>query len=159
MVKRRKCLYAVFAIVILSVILWFLFPRSFVQTTSEVRSIAIQVVDESFEHENKTYVYNDDAPEFNAIFEVLNKYSYHWTLQTIPCLSPNSTHIEGNKAGYWLNISFYSETDRYGECIDLTSGGTGEIIFNSTVYRIGYLGNKAALQMMDDVVKIIEQEN
>ena len=159
MVKRRKLLYAVFAIVILGVILCFLFPRSFAKTTSEVRSIAIHVVEENFEHENKTYVYNDDAPEFNAIFNVLNKYSYHWTLQTIPCFFQNSAHIESNEAGYWLNIYFYSEPDRYGECIDLISGGTGEIIFDSTVYRIGYLGNRAALRMMDDIVNIIEQQN
>lgn len=150
--RKKRLIGSIIAILILSTCAFFLWPRSFANVSPEVKSISVVLVEES---DATTYVYNAQDSEFSAIMDTLDRYSYHMSLRTISSYFKNGASMEGNKAGYWLNIYLYTEPNRYGECYGITSGGTGEIVVDDAVYRIGYLGNSTALKMMDEVCQIV----
>lgn len=155
MSKKKRIVASIIAILILSMCVLFLWPRSFEDVSQEVKSIAVVVVEESFDHDNMTYVYNEQDLEFSAIMETLGRYSYHMSPKTISSYFSEGAHLEGNEAGYWLHIYLYTEPDRCGECYGVISGGSGDIAVKDAVYRIGYFGNSTALKMMDEVCQIV----
>lgn len=155
MSKKKRIIASIIAICIFSMSVLLLWPRSFADVSQKVESIAVVVVEESFDHDNMTYVYNKQQSEFDAIMETLNRYSYHMSLQTIPSCFLGGAHLEGNEAGYWLHIYLYTEPDRCGECYGIISGGTGDVAVKDAIYRIGYFGNSTALKMMDEVCQIV----
>lgn len=153
--KKKRIIGATIVIIILILCVLFLWPRSFADVSRAVESIAVVVVEESFDHDNATYIYDKKDSEFKEIMKILNQYSYHLSLRTISNYLSDNVSLGGNKAGYWLNIYLYTEPDRQGECYDILSGGTGDIIVNNGVYRIGYWGNDTALNMMDEVCQTV----
>ena len=62
------------------------------------------------------------------------------------------------QAGYWLDIYMYTEPDGYGDCYSILSGGTGELIFNVGVYRMGYWGNKTHLNFMGEICQALTSD-
>ena len=110
----------------------------------------------SVTNEQTTYTFNVGDPEFHEIMEVLKRYSYHISIGTISNRIKNTAHIEDNHAGYWLNIYMYTEPNRYGELYSISSGGTGEFIFDHGVYRMGYWGNKIHLKFMEEICQVVD---
>lgn len=90
--------------------------------------------------------------------DVLDRYPYHISLGTISNRIKDTAHIEDNKAGYWLDIYMYTEPDGYGDCYSILSGGTGELIFNVGVYRMGYWGNKTHLNFMGEICQALTSD-
>lgn len=154
--KKRKILSAVLILITLSVVLTFLWPRSFLSSIdAEIKSVSVVIIENTLEHEQTEHTFNVDDPEFHEIMDVLNRYSYHISMGTISNRIKDTAHIEDNKAGYWLDIYMYTEPDRYGDLYSIISGGTGELIFNDGVYRMGYWGNKTHLKFMNEICQVV----
>jgi hypothetical protein len=107
-------------------------------------------VDENGRLENTTsnYIIKPDSDEFIQLRNILNKYSYHRSFRSFF----NDTSMTGNDAGYWFHIYQIGT-----EVKTIITGGTGEVIINDRVYRIGYWSNKKALSMMDEIHNLLEQ--
>lgn len=157
MFEKKRILKTVLILILLSTLLMFLWPRSFLSNiAAEIKSIQIVVIETNFEHNQATHTFNIGTPEFDAIMEVLDSYSYHTSIGTISNHIRKTAHIEGNDARYWLNIYLYTEPDCYGDCYSILSGGTGEIIFDYGVYRMGYWGNKTHLEFMTEICQVVD---
>ena len=157
MFKKKYFWRWIVGIIILCVILLFLWPRSLLNNIdSEIQSMSVVVV-EGYGHDTATYKYNIDDLSFDAIMDILNQYSCHTSLNTISKRLEKRVELEGNLAGYWLNIYLYTEPDCYGECYQIISGGTGEVIIDDGVYHMGYWGNKVALKFMNEICQVVNQ--
>ena len=156
MYQKKKIFNMIFALIVLSILLAFLRPRSFLRSIdNEIKSMSVVIIENSLEHEQTEYTFNVNDPEFHEIMNVLDRYPYHISLGTISNRIKDTAHIEDNKAGYWLDIDMYTELDRSGDLYSIISGGTGELIFNGEVYRMGYLGNKTHLNFMSEVCQTV----
>ena len=153
-IKKKVVICIACVVAILAIFLW---PHSLLGGTKDnVKSISIVTVKDNFEHTEDTYRFNAGDEKFDDIMSALNQYTYHFSLNTIIKGVKNETSLESNKAGYWLNIYLYSEPDCFGECYQIISGGTGEIIVDDGVYRIGYWGNEKNLDFMTDICTVVE---
>ena len=123
---------------------------------TEVKSISVVIVRDGFEHTEDTYRLNEGEPMFDQIMSIIDRYSYHYSLNTIIKSVKNSVSLKGNDAGYWLNIYLYTEPNCYGDCYQIISGGTGEVIVDDGVYRIGYISNKKQLEFMSNICNIVQ---
>ena len=156
MYQKKKIFNMIFALIVLSILLAFLRPRSFLKSIdTEIKSMSVVIIENSLEHEQTEYTFNVNDPEFHEIMDVLDRYPYHISLGTISNRIQDTAHIEDNKAGYWLDIDMYTELDRSGDLYSIISGGTGELIFNGEVYRMGYLGNKTNLNFMSEICRTV----
>lgn len=78
MFEKKRILKTVLILILLSTLLMFLWPRSFLSNiAAEIKSIQIVVIETNFEHNQATHTFNIGTPEFDAIMEVLDSYSYH----------------------------------------------------------------------------------
>lgn len=156
MFQKKKIFNVIFVFILASILLVFLWPRSFLRSLdNEIKSISLVIIENTLEHEQTEYTSNVGDPEFHEIMEVLKRYSYHISTGTISNRFKNTAHIEDNHAGYWLDIYMYTEPDCYGDCYSIISGGTGELIFNGEVYRMGYWGNKTHLNFMSEICQTV----
>lgn len=156
MVKSKRIFSAILFLILLFTLLISLWPRSLLGSMdTEIKSMSVAIIEESFEHEQDTYTFDAGDPEFDKLTEVFGRYYYHMSMGTVANYIKQNTHLEGNDAGYWLNIYLYTEPDCQGDCYQIISGGTGEVIINSGVYRMGYWGNRTALKFMDEVCQFI----
>lgn len=157
MFQKKRILSAVLMLVLISTLLIFLWPRSFLGSIDEeIKSVSVVIIENTLEHEQTTYMFNIGDPEFHEIMEVLKRYSYHISTGTISNRIKNTAHIEDNHAGYWLDIYMYTEPNHYGELYSISSGGTGELIFDHGVYRMGYWGNKIHLKFMEEICQVVD---
>lgn len=157
MFQKKRILSAVLILILISTLLIFLRPRSFLgNIDAEVKSVSVVIIEDNLEHNQEAYTFNVGDPEFDGIMEVLDRYSYHISMGTISSCIKKTAHIEGNDAGYWLNIYLYTEPDCYGDCYSILSGGTRELIFDYGVYRMGYWGNKTHLKFMAEICQVVE---
>lgn len=126
-------------------------PLSFPELSfEEVDNLTIKKVDLLFENgtpsmDSTTYSFAESSPEAEAVGEILDRYSYRRSLRTI---FPN-TDLDGNDAGYWLHI--------WGETLYVTTGGTGEIVVNDHVYRMGLFGNRKLLAFMEEIAAVLAE--
>ena len=154
--KKKRFWGLMVGIVTAFTILLSLWPRSFLSSIdAEIKSVPVIIIENTLEHEQTKYTFNVGDPEFQEILDVLNRYSYHISMGTISNHIKDTAHIEDNKAGYWVNIDMYTEPDCYGDLYSITSGGTGEIIFDYGVYRMGYFGNKTQLKFMSEICQVV----
>lgn len=157
MFRKKRILRAVLFLILLATLLVFLWPCSFLSNIdAEIRSVSVLVIENTLEHEQTAYTFNVGDPAFDEIMEVLDRSSYHVSMGTISSCIKKTAHIEGNDAGYWLNIYLYTEPDRSGDCYSILSGGTGEVIFDYGVYRMGYWGNKTHLKFMSEICQAVD---
>ena len=154
---KKRIVCAVLILILLSMVFMFLRPRSFLKSIdTEIKSMSVVIIENSLEHEQTEYTFNVNDPEFHEIMDVLDRYSYHISLGTISNRIKDTAHIEDNKVGYWLDIYMYTEPDGYGDCYSILSGGTGEVIFDYGVYRMGYWGNKIHLKFMEEICQVVD---
>lgn len=84
--------------------------------------------------------------------DILSRYTYHRSFRTLT----KANNMEGNHAGFWLHVYLDHGDDR----VDFTCGGTGEILIDGLVWRVGYWGDRASLPMMAELAAVLEkQEN
>ena len=156
--KKRFCGMLLGGIIFLLMVL-FLWPRSLLHgVDEEVKSVSVVVVENNLEHNQEVHTFNVGDPEFDEIMEVLERYPYHISMGTISSQIKKTNHIEGNDTQYWLDIYMYTEPDRCGDCYSIISGGTGELIFDCGVYRMGYWGNKTHLKFMSEICQVVVSE-
>ena len=95
--------------------------------------------------DSTTYSFAEGSPDAESVGEILQRYSYHRCLRTF---FPN-TDLEGNDAGYWLHI--------WGENLYISTGGTGEIVVNDHVYRMGLLGNLKNQAFLEEIAAMLAE--
>lgn len=134
----------------LALVLYFR-PLSFPELSFEdVDNLSIKKVDLLIENgkpsmDSTTYSFAESSPEAEAVGEILKQYSYRRSLRRI---FPN-TDLEGNDAGFFLHI--------WGENLYISTGGTGEIVVNDHVYRMGLLGNRKLLAFMEEIAAVLAE--
>lgn len=159
MFQKKKIFNMIFIVILLSILLVFLWPRSFLSNIdAEIKSVSVVIIENTLEHKQTEYSFHVGDSEFHEIMDVLNSYPYHISVGTISNRIKDTAHIEDNKAGYWLHIYMYTEPERHGDLYSISSGGTGELIFDYGVYRMGYWGNKTHLKFMNEICQIVTSE-
>lgn len=151
----KKILFYIGTVVLFIGIVAFFWPRSLADMNHQPKSVRIEIIESDALHSRMTIEIPAESPELDEIIDLLDQYSYHYSLRTIPSLLDNGPSMEGNDAGFWLNIYLYSEPNYMGECFSITSGGTREIIWGDAVWGIGYWGNSRNLQLMDDFYELL----
>jgi hypothetical protein len=97
------------------------------------------------------YTFQLGSDEYIQIRRILDKYSFHRSFRSFF----NDTSMSGkNGADFNLQIYFVDEGSLSKS---INTFGTGEILVNDRVYRIGYWGNKKALEMMNDIRGVLEK--
>jgi hypothetical protein len=147
-VKKKIILTLLCAVVIVFglIMLW---PLPFSNGITNDTELWIQLIDIDVENglPNNTvsnYRIQSDSEEYILILQILGKYSFHRSFRTFF----SDTSINGNNAGFWLHL--------YSGEKQMISGGTGEVIINNRVYRIGWFGNKKALSLMNNLRSILD---
>ncbi len=145
---KKKIVICVLILVIVVIGMVSLWPLSFSGIIADDADLIVvrtdaEIEDDAPKHTVTNYQFQPDTTEFAQIKQILNNYSFHRSLRTFF----DDASIDGNDARYWLHI--YSGEN------NITCGGTGEIIVNSHVYRIGYWGNKTALSMMEEISDLL----
>ena len=131
---------------------YMLWPHSFSDLQPECDSITIIITTDNAEDLSYTTTketYSADSPEFAQIMDILSRYTYHRSFRTLA----DAHWMEGNHAGYWLDVYLDHGNDR----VDFTCGGTGEILID-IVWRVGYWGDRASLAMMDELAAVLEKQ-
>ena len=140
----------IFAVATLALLLYFR-PLPFPELSFEdADNLNIHKVDLLFENgrpsmDSTTYSFAEGSPEADAIGEILERYSYRRSLRSLIRV----TDLEGNDAGFFLHLwcgDFY-----------FSSGGTGEITVNDHVYRMGLLGNRKNLALMEEIAAVLAE--
>lgn len=130
---------------------YMLWPHSFADLQPACDSITILRTDTAEDYSLTTTkeTYSADSPELAQIIDILSRYTYHRSFRTLA--GANGT--EGNHAGYWLGVYL----DHGGDRVDFTCGGTGEILIDGLVWRVGYWGDRTSLAMMQELSDMLEQ--
>ena len=153
MVKKlslRRIIPSVAAILLLVGVCYMLWPHSFADLQPECDSITILRTDtaEDYSLTQTRDIYSADSAEFNQIMDILSRYTYHRSFRTLT----KANNVGGNHAGYWLNVYLDYGDDR----VDFTCGGTGEMLIDGLVWRVGYWGDRAELAMMAELAAVLE---
>lgn len=94
---------------------------------------------------NSLYSISEGSPEAEAIEDILERYSYHRCFRTI---FPN-TDLIGMDAGFTIFL--------WGGNLSFNSSGTGEIVVNDQVYRMGLLGNLKNQAFMEELATVLAE--
>lgn len=78
--------------------------------------------------------------------DILSHYTYHRSFRTLT----KANNVGGNHAGFWLHVYLDHGKDR----VDFTCGGTGEILINGLVWRVGYRGDAASFDLMAELAAV-----
>ena len=144
---RQKIIWSAFITTAILLCLIFLWPMSFTDAIASDTELWVQITDVTIEnslpnHTVVDFVFQHDSDEYVQIMQILDRYSFRRSLRTF--FSDNS--ITGNNVGFWLHI--------FSDDKNMTSGGTGEVIVNSRVYRI-YGGITTNIEMMNEIRNVL----
>ena len=81
---KKRIIIGILLVAILAGSIFFLWPRSFADVPQEVRSVVVTFIENTLEHEMVSFEFNAQDPEFAAIMETLDQYSYHMSLGRYP---------------------------------------------------------------------------
>ena len=148
----RCVAFALVLLALLAGVCYMLWPYSFADLQPECDSITLIRTDtaEDCSLTQTREIYSADSPEFAQIMDILSRYTYHRSFRTLT----KANNVGGNHAGYWLNVYLDHGDDRE----DFTCGGTGEILIDGIVWRVGYWGDHAELAMMDELAAVLEKQ-
>lgn len=93
--------------------------------------------------------YSSGSAKFGQIMDILSRHTYHRSFRTLS----GANNMEGNHAGYWIFVYLDYGDDR----VAFTCGGTGEIAIDNSVWRVGYLGDQASLDLMQEISAVLEK--
>ena len=150
----RRLSFLLVLLALLAGVCSMLWPHSFADLQPECDSITLIRTDtaEDYSLTQTREIYSADSPEFAQIMDILSRYTYHRSFRTLT----KANNMEGNHAGFWLHVYL----DHGDERVNFTCGGTGEILIDGLVWRVGYWGDRAPLPMMAELAAVLEkQEN
>lgn len=150
----RRLSFLLVLLALLAGVCSMLWPHSFADLQPECDSITLIRTDtaEDYSLTQTREIYSADSPEFAQIMDILSRYTYHRSFRTLT----KANNMEGNHAGFWLHVYLDHGDDR----VDFTCGGTGEILIDGLVWRVGYWGDRVSLPMMAELAAVLEkQEN
>ena len=130
---------------------YMLWPHRFADLQPECDSITIIRTDdaEDLSYTTTKETYSADSPAFAQIMDILSRYTYRRSFRTLA----GAHWMEGNHAGYWLDVYLDHGDGR----VDFTCGGTGEVLIDR-VWRVGYWGDRAELAMMAELAAVLEKK-
>lgn len=145
---KKKMLVLALAVAILALGAVFLWPLSFQgvfppDTELVVTHSLISIENGVPRHTTANYEFAPDSQQFAQIEQILSGYTYHRSLRSFS----SDTTVNGNDAGYWLFL--YCGKGR------ILCSGTGEIVVNDRVYRMGYWGNQKAFSLMEELSAVL----
>ena len=146
--RLLPCVLAVLLLVGLCYLLW---PHSFAALQPGCDQISLLRLDDTAGDYSPVFTketYSSDSAGFDQIMDILSRYPYHRSFRTLT--KANGT--EGNHAGFWLHVYL----DRGEDRVAFTCGGTGEILIDSLVWRVGYWGDRASLAMMAELAAVLD---
>ena len=150
----RRLAFLLVLLALLAVACYMLWPHSFADLQPKCDSITILRTgdDTGVDHASTITkrTYSADSQEFAQIMDILSRYTYHRSFRTL--MSANN--IGGNRAGFWLHVYLDHGDDR----VDFSCGGTGEILIDGLVWRVGYWGDRASLSMMAELAAVLEKQ-
>ena len=148
---KKKIIFSLLGLAVIIFGLIMLWPLSLIDAITDNAEMRIVVWDfetkenGQFDTISTDYTFQPGSDEYIQILRILEKYSFHRSFRSFF----NNTSMSGeNGANYNLQIFFIDEGSLSKSII---TGGTGEIVVNDRVYRIGYWGNKRALEMMNEI--------
>lgn len=144
--RRLLCAIAVLLLAGLCCLLW---PHSFANLQPGCDSITILRIDTAENHSLTTSkeTYSAESAESRQIVDILSRYPYHRSFRTLT----KANNTDGNHAGFWLHVYL----DRGEDRVTFTCGGTGEILIDGLVWRVGYWGDRASLAMMAELAAVL----
>ena len=148
----KKAFALMAAAALLCFALYMLRPHSFAALQPECDSITILRTDTAEDYSLTTTeeTYSADAPELAQIMDILSRYTYHRSFRTLT----GANSMDGNRAGYWLRVCLdHGEKREFFTC-----GGTGEVLIDGLVWRVGCWGNRASLAMMQELSDVLAQQ-
>ena len=150
--RAHRLLLCAIAVLLLAGLCYLLWPHSFADLQPECDQITVFRFDtaEDFSFVTTQETYPADSTEFAQIMDILARYPYHRSFRTLA----GANNTDGNHAGFWLHIYLDHGDDR----VDFTCGGTGEILIDSLVWRVGYWGDHAELAMMAELAAVLDGE-
>ena len=140
------------ALLLLAGVCYMLWPHSFADLQPECDSITIIRTDdaEDLSYTTTKETYSADSPAFAQIMDILSRYTYHRSFRTLA----GAHWMEGNHAGFWLDVYLDHGDDR----VDFTCGGTGEVLIDGLAWRVGCWGDRTSLDMMDELAAVLEKQ-
>lgn len=138
-------------IALLICVCYMLLPHSFADLQPDCDSVTVFYID-LYEDVSKYVMqetYSADSVKFGQIMDILSDYTYHRSFRTLM----GASSMEGNRAGYWIKVNLYHGND----LVDFMCGGTGEISIDGLVWRVGYFGNRASLDMMEKIAVLFKK--
>ncbi len=148
----RRLSFLLVLLALLAGICYMLWPHSFAGLQPECDSITLIRTDTAEDYSLTTTeeTYSADSPEFAQIMDILSHYTYHRSFRTLM----RANNIQNNHAGFWLQFYLDHGDDR----VDFTCGGTGEILIDGLVWRVGYWGDRASLSMMAELAAVLGKQ-
>ena len=150
-IRLIRALPAVLIFLLLVGACYMLWPHSFAGLQPDCDSVIIFRTDTAEDYSLTTTkeTYSAGSPEFAQIMDILSHYTYHRSFRTLT----KANNVGGNHAGFWLHVYLVHGDDR----VDYTCGGTGEILIDGIVWRVGYWGDRAELAMMSELAAVLEK--
>jgi len=150
MKKKLALSLLVLLIVVLSAIL--LWPLSFSNAITEGTELRLRIrdiglVDDVPNDTAEEYRFQPNSEEYIQIQQILSKYSYHRSFKTFGSMFSGIASI-GGTGGKLLNLTSNGK--------EIFLGGKGEIIVNNNMYRVGLVGNKTALALIDEILDVLK---
>ncbi|MGN0313276.1 MAG: hypothetical protein ACI4EG_00645 [Fusicatenibacter sp.] len=143
MKKKRVMSGAVLVLVCIGFLFWF-YPRKMSGIFTGAEKIMVNYSEAGMieDGEPKVFCYSavmmEGTKEYEAVCELLNRYSYHWSFRS---MIPNVS-IYGN------GISVYFTTEQGAEVGIMDSG---QIYVNGRAYRLGYFGKGDAEELLKGI--------
>ena len=148
----RLLIVLIIAVILLS-LCYLLWPHSFADLQPECDSITLYRIDTADDRVSSIVTqetYSSDSTEFRQIMDVLSRYTYHRSFRTLT----GANGMRGNHAGFWL----WGYLDHGNDRVNFICGGTGEISINGLVWRVGYWGDTASLNLMAELATVLGKE-
>ncbi|MDD4797197.1 MAG: hypothetical protein PHO66_05470 [Eubacteriales bacterium] len=145
---RRKIIFSMLTLAAVAVTALFLWPLPFsglLAGDAQLLAARTQLrgTPDTPTHSTADYRFAPDSPEAARIRQICAGYSFH----RVPRTFFGDGALRGNDAGYWLHLWTGDHS--------ISCGGTGEVLVDGRVYRIGYWGNGASLAMMREISALL----
>ena len=146
---NMKIILPAAALIVVTFLIIMSWPLSFLDVISDDVELQIAFSQPAINVESYIYDIQPGTEKFIQIRHILSQYSYHRTLRTF-LVWDTSINNDAIGAGYTCNIYVLGRIGNY-----ISSVGTGEILVNGRIYRIGFWGNRKAIKMIDELRSVI----
>jgi len=145
----KNILLFMVALIAVALILTMVWPLSFLDVIADGKELHIISWQPAITTKSEEYDVKPNTEKFKQIRQVLGLYSYHRTWRTF-FFWDTSLNNDALGTGYTFSLYALGDGGNY-----ISSVGTDEILVNGRIYRIGYWGNRKALEMMDEIRSVL----